>query len=55
VTDTARACARCPGRQNPLFNLSGQVVDLSIGYGSGAGYAVPIDDAPQLARQLAGQ
>ncbi|MDX6418417.1 MAG: hypothetical protein QOG28_3037 [Trebonia sp.] len=39
----------------PLFNLSGQVIGLSIGYGSGAGYAVPIDSALQLARQLAGQ
>jgi S1-C subfamily serine protease len=46
-----------PGTElgGPLFNLSGQVVGLSIGYGSGAGYAVPIDDALQLARQLAGQ
>ena len=46
-----------PGSElgGPLFNLSGQVVGLSIGYGSGAGYAVPIDDALQLARQLAGQ
>jgi S1-C subfamily serine protease len=39
----------------PLFNLSGQVIGLSIGYGTGAGYAVPIDSALQLARQLAGQ
>ncbi|MGH3211253.1 MAG: trypsin-like peptidase domain-containing protein [Trebonia sp.] len=46
-----------PGSElgGPLFNLSGQVVGLSIGYGSGAGYAVPIDSALQLARQLAGQ
>lgn len=39
----------------PLFNLSGQVVGLSVGTGAGAGYAVPIDDALELARQLAGQ
>jgi S1-C subfamily serine protease len=39
----------------PLFNLSGQVIGLSVGYGSGTGYAVPIDDALDLARQLAGQ
>lgn len=39
----------------PVFNLSGQVVGLSIGYGAGAGYAVPIDDALQVARQIAGQ
>jgi S1-C subfamily serine protease len=46
-----------PGNElgGPLFNLSGQVIGLSIGYGAGAGYAVPIDDALQLARQLAGQ
>jgi S1-C subfamily serine protease len=31
------------------------VVGLSIGYGSGTGYAVPIDDALQVARQIAGQ
>jgi putative serine protease PepD len=39
----------------PLFNLSGQVVGLSIGYGAGLGYAVPIDSALELARQIAGQ
>ena len=40
----------------PLFNLSGQVIGLSIGhYGTDAGYVVPIDSALQLARQLAGQ
>jgi putative serine protease PepD len=46
-----------PGNElgGPLFNLSGQVVGLSIGYGARAGYAVPIDDALQLARALAGQ
>jgi S1-C subfamily serine protease len=46
-----------PGSElgGPLFNLSGQVVGLSIGYGARAGYAVPIDDALRLARQLAGQ
>jgi S1-C subfamily serine protease len=46
-----------PGTElgGPLFNLSGQVIGLSIGYGSGAGYAVPIDSALQVARQLAGQ
>jgi putative serine protease PepD len=46
-----------PGNElgGPLFNLSGQVIGLSIGYGAGAGYAVPIDDALRLARQLAGQ
>jgi S1-C subfamily serine protease len=46
-----------PGTElgGPLFNLSGQVIGLSIGYGAGAGYAVPIDSALQLARQLAGQ
>jgi S1-C subfamily serine protease len=46
-----------PGSElgGPLFNLSGQVIGLSIGYGAGAGYAVPIDSALQLARQLAGQ
>lgn len=46
-----------PARElgGPVFNLSGQVVGLSVGYGSGAGYAVPIDDALQVARQIAGQ
>jgi putative serine protease PepD len=46
-----------PGSElgGPLFNLSGQVIGLSIGYGGSAGYAVPIDDALQVARQLAGQ
>jgi S1-C subfamily serine protease len=46
-----------PGTElgGPLFNLSGQVIGLSIGYGAGVGYAVPIDSALQLARQLAGQ
>lgn len=46
-----------PGTElgGPLFNLSGQVIGLSIGYGSGTGYAVPIDSALQLARQIAGQ
>jgi len=46
-----------PGNElgGPLFNLSGQVIGLSIGYGAGAGYAVPIDDALRLARQLAAQ
>jgi S1-C subfamily serine protease len=46
-----------PARElgGPVFNLSGQVVGLSIGYGAGAGYAVPIDDALQVARQIAGQ
>ena len=43
----------------PLFNLSGQVLGLSIAYGSqrgiGDGYVVPIDSALQLARQIAGQ
>ena len=39
----------------PLFNLSGQVVGLSVGYRTSAGYAVPIDSALDLARQLAGQ
>jgi S1-C subfamily serine protease len=39
----------------PLFNLSGQVVGLSVGYGAGAGYAVPIDSALELAKQIAGQ
>jgi len=39
----------------PLFNLSGQVIGLSVGYGGGEGYVVPIDSALQLARQLAGQ
>jgi putative serine protease PepD len=40
----------------PLFNLSGQVIGLSVGYyGTDAGYVVPIDSALQLARQLAGQ
>lgn len=39
----------------PLFNLSGQVVGLSVGYHTGTGYAVPIDSALELARQLAGQ
>ena len=47
----------CPPASSavPLFNLSGQVIGLSVGYGSGTGYAVPIDDALHLARQLAGQ
>lgn len=46
-----------PARElgGPVLNLSGQVVGLSIGYGAGAGYAVPIDDALQVARQIAGQ
>lgn len=39
----------------PLFNLSGQVVGLSVGYRTGTGYAVPIDSALELARRLAGQ
>jgi S1-C subfamily serine protease len=43
----------------PLFNLSGQVLGLSVGHathgGVGDGYVVPIDSALQLARQLAGQ
>ena len=40
----------------PLFNLSGQVIGLSIGhYGTDAGYVVPIDSALQVARQIAGQ
>ena len=39
----------------PLFNVSGQVVGVSVGYRAGAGYAVPIDSALELARQLAGQ
>jgi S1-C subfamily serine protease len=39
----------------PLVNLSGQVVGLSVGYRAGAGYAVPIDSALELARRLAGQ
>jgi S1-C subfamily serine protease len=43
----------------PLFNLSGQVLGLSIGYGThrgtGDGYVVPIDSALQIARQIAGQ
>jgi putative serine protease PepD len=43
----------------PLFNLSGQVLGLSVGYGAhggvGDGYVVPIDSALQLARQIAGQ
>jgi S1-C subfamily serine protease len=40
----------------PLFNLSGQVIGLSIGhYGTDAGYVVPVDSALQLARQIAGQ
>ena len=42
----------------PLFNLSGQVLGLSIGYGTsraGDGYVVPIDSALRIARQIAGQ
>lgn len=40
----------------PLFNLSGQVIGLSIGhYGTDDGYVVPIDSALQVAKQLAGQ
>jgi S1-C subfamily serine protease len=42
----------------PLFNLSGQVLGLSVAYGTsraGDGYVVPIDSALQIARQLAGQ
>jgi len=43
----------------PLFNLSGQVLGLSIGYGThrgtGDGYVVPIDSALRVARQIAGQ
>jgi S1-C subfamily serine protease len=43
----------------PLFNLSGQVLGLSIGigtgWGTGDGYVVPIDSALQIARQIAGQ
>jgi S1-C subfamily serine protease len=47
-----------PGSElgGPLFNLSGQVIGLSIGhYGTDAGYVVPIDSALQVARQIAGQ
>jgi len=43
----------------PLFNLSGQVLGLTVGYGThggiGDGYVVPIDSALRLARQIAGQ
>jgi S1-C subfamily serine protease len=43
----------------PLFNLSDQVLGLSVGSGTrggvGDGYVVPIDSALQLARQIAGQ
>jgi serine protease Do len=43
----------------PLFNLSGQVLGLSVGYGTSQGtadgYVVPIDSALLLARQIAGQ
>jgi len=42
----------------PLFNLSGQVLGLSVGRGTaqtGDGYVVPIDSALQIARQIAGQ
>ncbi len=44
----------------PLFNLSGQVLGLTIAYGTthrevGDGYVVPIDSALQIARQIAGQ
>jgi hypothetical protein len=43
----------------PLFSLSGQVLGLSIGYGThggtGDGYVVPIDSALRIARQIAGQ
>jgi hypothetical protein len=43
----------------PLFNLSGQVLGLTVGYathaGVGDGYVVPIDSALRLARQIAGQ
>jgi S1-C subfamily serine protease len=42
----------------PLFNLSGQVLGITVGYGTsrdGGEYAMPIDSALQLARQIAGQ
>lgn len=43
----------------PLFNLSGQVLGLTVGDGThggvGDGYVVPIDSALRLARQIAGQ
>jgi S1-C subfamily serine protease len=43
----------------PLFNLSGQVLGLSIGFGTrggtGDGYVVPIDSALRIARKIAGQ
>ena len=42
----------------PLFNLSGQVLGLSIAYGTsrtGDGYVVPIDSALRIARQIACQ
>jgi S1-C subfamily serine protease len=42
----------------PLFNLSGQVLGLSVGHGTsgtGDGYVVPIGSALQVARQIAGQ
>jgi S1-C subfamily serine protease len=50
-----------PGSElgGPLFNLSGQVLGLSVGFGTyggvGDGYVVPIDSALQLARHIAGQ
>jgi len=43
----------------PLFDLSGQVLGLSIASGTrgepGDGYVVPIDSALRIARQIAGQ
>ena len=42
----------------PLFNLSGEVVGLTVGSGSsqtGDGYVLPIDSALQVARQIADQ
>jgi hypothetical protein len=49
-----------PARElgGPVFNVSGQVLGLSVGQGSsgaGDGYVVPIDSALQVARQIAGQ
>ena len=42
-------------RLTSVFNLSGQVIGLSVGYGSGGGYVVPIDSALQVAKKIAGR
>lgn len=39
----------------PLLNLSGQVIGVDVAWGSGGGFAVPIDDALRVARQILGQ